>query len=395
MSTMADEDFKDTQAAQTHLPALPADSPARETHGTRRKLLTGIAAAVLASGLGYGGWYVLVGSHEVETENAYVGADTAQVTPMVAGQVVDVLKADTQPVKRGDILVRIDDSDAQITLASAEADLAKARRLYGQTAATSGALQAQMQARGADIASSRAQLASAQAAYDKAKIDYDRRHALAPNGAVSGDELTSAVNALAGARASVEQARAALAQARSQQGAAAGNLAANDALIRGTGVNDAPDVLAAEARVRQARLDLARTVIRAPVDGVVTGRAIQVGQRVAPGTTLMRIVPLQQVYVDANFKEGQLTRVKPGQTVTLTSDLYGGDVEYRGRVVGFSGGTGSAFALIPAQNATGNWIKVIQRLPVRIALDAKQLAAHPLRVGLSMSATINTASQPE
>ncbi|MFA5966056.1 MAG: HlyD family efflux transporter periplasmic adaptor subunit [Sphingomonas sp.] len=369
-----------------------APSPGQGSPARRKRLLAGIAAMVLLGGAGYGGWYALIGSHHIETDNAYVGADTAQVTPMVSGQAIAVLKSDTDEVKRGDVLVRLDDSDARIALASAEADLAKARRQFGQTSATSNALSAQVQARGADILSARAQLVAAQASYDKARIDFDRRRALAPNGAVSGDELTAATNALAGARAALEQARAAVAQASSQRGAAAGNLAANDALIHGTTVASAPDVLAAEARVRQARLDLERTVVRAPIDGVVANRAIQVGQRVAPGATVMRIVPIAHAYVDANFKEGQLEKVRPGQPVTLTSDLYGSGVEYHGRVAGFSGGTGSAFALIPAQNATGNWIKVVQRLPVRISLDPNELAAHPLRVGLSMTAEIDTSA---
>ncbi|MGU3391120.1 HlyD family secretion protein [Sphingomonas sp. M1A8_2b] len=372
--------------------APPPEDRAPAQSKTRKTLLAGIAGVVLLAGVGYGGWYALVGSHYVETDNAYVGADTAQVTPMVAGQAIAVLKADTDAVKRGDVLIRLDDSDAQLTLASAEADLAKARRQFGQTAATSTALSAQVDARRADILTARAQLVSAQAGYDKAQVDFDRRRRLAPNGAVSGDELTSATNALAGARATLEQARAAVAQAGAQRGAAAGNLAANDALIKGTTTSTAPDVMTAEARIRQARLDLSRTVIRAPIDGVIANRTIQVGQRVAPGATVMRIVPVSQAYVDANFKEGQLTKVKPGQAVTLTADLYGDDVEYHGRVVGFSGGTGSAFALIPAQNATGNWIKVVQRLPVRVALDPKELAAHPLRVGLSMTAEIDTTT---
>jgi membrane fusion protein (multidrug efflux system) len=372
---MADADPKPTTTDET---LTVSDAPAKPSK--RKPVLTGIAAAVLLGGAAYGTWYTLVGSHYVETDNAYVGADTAQVTPMVAGQAIAVMASDTQSVKRGDILVRLDDRDARITLASAEADLAKARRQFGQTAATSGALSAQVQARGADITSARAQLVAALSALSKAQVDFDRRRILAPNGAVSGDELTSVTNALAGARATVQQARAAVAQASSQRGAASGNLAANQALIQGTTVASSPDVLAAEAKVRQAQLDMDRTVIRAPIDGVVTDRMLQIGQRVAPGATVMRIVPVAQLYVDANFKEGQLNSVKPGQSVALTSDLYGGDVAYHGRVAGFSGGTGSAFALIPAQNATGNWIKVVQRLPVRILLDARELGAHPLRV---------------
>lgn len=386
---MAEADPQITHAAQ----AAEATSDSGNTSSRRKIALTAIAGAVILAGVGYGIYYGLVGSHFVETDNAYVGADTAQVTPMVAGQVVDVLKFETDPVKRGDVLLRLDDSDAKIALATAEAELAKARREFNQTRATSSALSDQLVARGADIRTARAQLVAAQAAFDKAQIDYDRRRKLSANGAVSGDELTSATNALASTRANLEQARATVTQANSTQGAAAGTLAANNALIQGATVDNNPDVLAAAAKVRQARLDLDRTVVRAPVDGIVTSRTAQLGQRVAPGATLMRIVPLAKVYVDANFKEGQLTRVKPGQAVTLKSDLYGGDVEYHGRVVGFSGGTGSAFALIPAQNATGNWIKVVQRLPVRVALDPKELAAHPLRVGLSMTAEIDTSAK--
>jgi len=364
----------------------------KKPHTLRKRLLGGIAGAVLVAGAGYGGWYALVGSHYIATDNAYVGADTASVTPMIAAQVLSVRVADTQTVKKGDVLVQLDDSDARIALAQAEADLAKARRQYGQTSATSAALAAQVDARNADIARARAQLVSAQADYEKARVDLARRQRLAPNGAVSGEELSSATNGFASARAALDLARAGVAQASSTKGAASGELAANNALISGTTANTSPEVLAAQAKVAQARLDLDRTVIRAPIDGVITRRNVQIGQRVAPGTALMLIVPVGQLYVDANFKEGQLDRVKVGQPVTLTSDLYGGNVEYHGKVVGLSGGTGGAFALIPAQNATGNWIKVVQRLPVRVALDPKELQAHPLRVGLSMDAEIDVSA---
>ncbi|MCW2410715.1 MULTISPECIES: HlyD family efflux transporter periplasmic adaptor subunit [unclassified Sphingobium] len=381
--------------ADPHFPAATATqtSDAAPSRSRRKTALLAIAGAVLLAGIGYGGWYAAIGSHYVETDNAYVGADTAQITPMVGGQVAAVLKTDTDSVKAGDILVRLDDRDAQIALATAQAELAKARRQFGQASATSNALSDQVLARGADIRSTQAQLVAAQASFEKAQVDYSRRKALSANGAVSGDELTAATNALASARAALEQAKAAMAQASASRGVAAGNLAANDALIQGSTVETNPDVLAAKAKVRQAELDLERTVIRAPIDGVIANRTVQVGQRIAPGATVMRVVPVGQVYVDANFKESQLTKVKPGQPVTLVSDLYGGSVEYHGRVVGFSGGTGSAFALIPAQNATGNWIKVVQRLPVRVALDAKELAAHPLRVGLSMTAEVDTSAQ--
>ncbi|MFZ3482911.1 HlyD family efflux transporter periplasmic adaptor subunit [Sphingomonas sp. 3-13AW] len=374
--------------------ALPnqAAVDAAKPNGRRKKLLGIIALVVVIAALAYGTYYLLVARHYVSTDNAYVGADTASVTPMLAAQVASVEVADTQTVRRGTVLVRLDDADARIAVAQAEAELARARRQYGQTSATSTALAAQVQARDADITRARAQLVAAQADYDRARIDLERRQRLAPNGAVSGEELSSATNAFATARANLELARAGVSQASSTRGAATGQLAANNALISGTTSSTAPEVLAAQAKLAQAKLDLERTVIRAPVDGVITRRNVQVGQRVAPGTALMLIVPLNQLYVDANFKEGQLNRVKVGQPVTLTSDLYGGDVEYHGRVVGFSGGTGSSFALIPAQNATGNWIKVVQRLPVRVALDPKELQAHPLRVGLSMDAEIDLRS---
>ncbi|OJU17789.1 MULTISPECIES: HlyD family efflux transporter periplasmic adaptor subunit [unclassified Sphingomonas] len=379
---MADADPRFDASAEIATPPAPGNPK-------RRKALLGIAGAVLLAGGGYGIWYVAVGSHYVSTDNAYVGADTAQVTPMVAGQVAQVLVSDTQNVKRGDVLVRIDDADARIALADAEAALAKAKRQFGQTSATGQSLAATLAARDQAIASAQAGLASAQAAFQKASVDLDRRRKLAPSGAVSADELTSAVNGYAAAKSSLDSARSAVQQAIAAKDAAKGDLAANRALTTGTTVETNPDVLAAQARVDQARLDLARTVIRAPVDGVVTSRAVQVGQRLAAGTAVMKIVPVDQLYVDANFKEGQLTRVKPGQRVTVTSDLYGSDVVFHGTVTGFSGGTGAAFALIPAQNATGNWIKVVQRLPVRIRLDPRELKAHPLRVGLSMDAEIH------
>lgn len=386
---MADADPNTFRGAKAEPDVAPAPAPEAPVKlSRRRKLLAGIAGAVLVGGAGFGAYEYFVGSQYVSTDNAYVGADTAQVTPQVAGQVTAVEVADTQGVKRGDVLLRLDNRDARIALAQAEADLARARREFGRTSATGSALAAQVSAREADIARARAQLVESQAAFEKARVDLARRQRLAPNGAVSGDELTSATNAFASARASVEQARAALAQASATRGAATGELAANRALTQGLNAGTSPDVLAAQARVAQARLDLERTVIRAPIDGVVANRTVQVGQRVAPGAVVMRVVPVGQVYVDANFKEGQLARVRPGQPVELTSDLYGDDVVYHGRVIGFAGGTGSAFALIPAQNATGNWIKVVQRLPVRVRLDPQELARHPLRVGLSMEAEI-------
>jgi membrane fusion protein (multidrug efflux system) len=290
-------------------------------------------------------------------------------------------------------LVKLDPANARIAVAQAEADLAEARRRFRQTAATSDSLSAQVQARGADIVQARAQLATAQADFDKARVDLQRREALVGDGAVSGDEVTAARKGYAAARAALDLARAGVQTAQATRNAATGQLEANDALVRGSTIDTDPAVLAAQAKLDSAKLDLDRTVIRAPIDGVVTKRQVQVGQRVAQGSPIMTIVPLNQLYVDANFKERQLRDVKVGMTATVTSDLYGDDVVYHGKVVGFAGGTGSSMSLIPAQNATGNWIKVVQRLPLRIALDPRELAAHPLRVGLSMDVELDLSDK--
>jgi len=363
---------------------------ARDRMALRHRLLIVLTIVVAAAALGYAIWYLLIGSHRVSTDDAYVGADAAQVTPLVAGAVSDVRVRETQAVKRGQILVVIDDADARIAVAQAEADLLRARRQYEQTSATGGALAATVASRAADIANARAKLSAADADLQRASIDLERRRRLEPSGAVSGDELTSAANAFATARAARDQARADLLRATSTRAAASGDLAANQALVRGT-IDTNPDVAAARAKLAQAQLDLTRTVVRAPIDGIVTNRRVQLGQRVAAGTVMMSVVPVEQAYVDANFKEGQLEHVRIGQKARLTSDYYGGGTVYHGRVIGFAGGTGAAFAVIPAQNATGNWIKVVQRLPVRIALDPAELRRRPLRVGLSMKATVYLA----
>lgn len=356
----------------------------------RKRVMLGLAGAFLLAG---GSWYALHDSGHVSTDNAYVGADSAQVTPLVSAAVTDVRVVNTQYVRKGDVLLRLDDSDARLALEKAEAAYLKARRQYAQSSATSGSLAAQVGAREADIGQAHAQLTAAQSAVEKAKSDLDRREHLAGDGFVSREELTSYRNAYVSAQSNLRQTQAAIAQAEASRGAAQQTYLANQALIAGTSIDTSPDVAAAKAALDQAKLDLERTLIRAPIDGVVTNRQVQVGQRIAAGTSVMTIVPVGAVFVDANFKEGQLTRVRPGQPAELTSDLYGSKTIFHGRVMGFAGGTGSAFALIPAQNATGNWIKVVQRLPVRIALDPRELASHPLRVGLSMEAKIDVSER--
>jgi membrane fusion protein (multidrug efflux system) len=387
---MAERDPIETLTGEhQEVAATPAEKKAvAKASGTRRKVMLGLAGAMLLAG---GGWYALHDGSHVSTDNAYVNADSAQVTPLVSAAVVDVPVVNTQYVRRGDVLLRLDDSDARLAFEKAEAAYLKARRQYAQTSATGGSLAAVVNARDADIGQAHAQLAAAQSAFQKAQIDLQRRSALAQTGAVSGDELTNVKNAFSAAQSNLAVARAAVAQAEAQRGAAQKSYAANQAMIQDASIDTNPDVAAAKAALDQARLDLERTVIRAPIDGVVTNRQVQIGQRVATGSPVMTIVPVNSLYVDANFKEGQLERVRPGQPVELKSDLYGSGVVYHGRVTGFAGGTGSAFALIPAQNATGNWIKVVQRLPVRVTLDSKELASHPLRVGLSMDAKIDVS----
>lgn len=333
----------------------------------------------------------MVARNYVSTDNAYVNAQMAQVTPLIAAPAVEVLVKDTQQVKAGDVLVRLEQADARAALAAAEAELAAARRRFRQSVANNSALAAQVDTSSAGLVQVQAQYRTALAEHEKARIDLRRRESAAPSGAVSGEELTQARKAYATTLAALDAARGAIDQAGASRRAAQGQLAANDALVRGSSEETDPAVLAAKARRDSAQLDLDRTEIRAPIDGVVSRLQVQVGQRLNPGQTIMVIVPLTKVYVEANFKEGQLRRVRLGMPASLTADLYGSDVTYHGKVAGFSGGTGASMAVIPAQNATGNWIKVVQRLPVRIELDPEELKRHPLRVGLSMEVEIDVS----
>src|SRR5450631_4396288 len=311
--------------------STPKNSDAKS--GRKRAILFSLLAlALTAAGAGYWVYWKQVGSRYVKTDNAYTAAEVALVTAEIDGPVAAVNVIDSQQVKRGDVLVVIDDTDTRLALRQAEADLARAQ----------------------------AQVASATSDVKRSGIDLQRRQALVASGSVSGDELTKVINGASNARASLNGARATVAQA--------------------------------QARVDKAKVDLDRTVIRSPVDGVIARRAVQLGQRVQPSTPLLDVVPVTEMYVNANFKEVQLKMVRPGQSVELESDLYGHKVAFHGIIEGFNGGTGAAFALIPAQNATGNWIKVVQRLPVRIRLNPDELAAHPLRVGLSMNAKVDLRS---
>lgn len=372
-------------------PAQPAPATQVASNAKRRRQLTLLGGAVAIGVVGYGAWWLAFDSHYVETDDAYVGAETAQVTALSPGPVAKIFVSETQAVKAGDPLVIIDDADARIAVAQAEAALGQAERKVKGYFASDTALAGQFEARQADVARADAQITAAKADVERARVDLSRRQALVSQGAVSGDELTAAQNRFANAQAALNAAQAVRAQALASRDAALGSREANTVLISGASVGENPEVLAARARLEAARLSLARTVVRAPVDGVVARKSVQVGQQVAVGAPMMAVVPVREAYVDANFKEVQLKKVVPGQPVVLTSDLYGGGVKFHGKVKGLAGGSGSAFSLIPAQNASGNWIKVVQRVPVRITLDPADLAKHPLRVGLSMKAKIDVA----
>ncbi|HZY19556.1 MAG TPA: efflux RND transporter periplasmic adaptor subunit [Ramlibacter sp.] len=345
----------------------------------RKKGLTVLAVAVAVAGIGWGTWEWLVASHYESTDNAYVQGNVVQITPQIGGTVLAIHADDTDFVKAGQPLVKLDPADVSVGLQQAEANLAQTVRQVRTLYANNGSLAAQVQLRLADVA-------KAEAEVHRASDDLNRRQSLSGNGAVSREELNHATTQLANARSALAAAQAGVTAAREQ-------LASNQAQTEGTTVEQHPSVQAAAAKVREAWLASQRAALPAPVDGYVAKRTVQLGQRVAAGTPLMSIVPLQQVWVDANFKEVQLRKIRIGQPVTLTADVYGKKVEYRGTVAGLGVGTGAAFALLPAQNATGNWIKVVQRVPVRVALDADQVAKNPLRVGLSMDVQVDVTNQ--
>jgi membrane fusion protein (multidrug efflux system) len=341
----------------------------------RGPLFAIFGGVVVLAGLAYGAYVMIEGGKSVSTDNAYVEASAATVTSQVSAPVKEADINDTKVVKQGDVLVVLDDTDAQLALAAAQAQLDQVTRQVNGTYSNDATLAAQENAANAQITSAQAQLEKAQKAYDDRKT-------LADIGAVSGEDLTAA-------KAALDQATAAVTAAKAQAAAAGGERASNAALIQNVDVANNPQVKAAQVRVEQAQNDLDRTVIRAPIGGVIAKNTVQVGQRVSVGQALMSVVPIDNAYVNANFKEVQLKKVRIGQPVVMTSDTYGSSVKFHGKVIGLSGGTGSAFAVIPAQNATGNWIKVVQRLPVRVSLDPKELEQHPLRVGMSMSAKID------
>ena len=358
--------------------AAPA-TPAPAGNPRRRTALTAIAVAVLVIGGGYGIYYWMTGRHSESTDNAYVQANVVQITAQAGGTVTAIQADDTDYVKAGQLLVKLDPADSRVALDQAEAALAQTVRETRILFANNSTLQAQIDARAADATRSAADLA-------KAQDDVNRRQPLVQSGAVGKEEFEHATQGLASARSAYTAAKSALDAAKEQ-------LSSNQSQTEGTSVADHPNVQRAAAKVREAWLAVQRADVLAPVSGQVARRSVQVGQRVQAGVPLMSVVPLDSAWVDANFKEGQLERLRIGQPATLEADVYGKHVVFHGKVEGLGAGTGAAFSLLPAQNATGNWIKVVQRVPVRIALDPKEIARNPLQVGLSMNVTVDVADE--
>ncbi|MHB9798229.1 HlyD family secretion protein [Pseudomonas sp. MT3] len=331
----------------------------------RKRWLLILLAVVVLAGIASAAWQILYGRWHEDTDDAYVNGNVVQITPQITGTVVSIGADDGDLVHKGQVLVKFDPSDADIALQQAEANLARTVR----------------QVRGlfSNVDGYKADVAAKKVALAKAEADFKRRQNLANDGAISQEELAHARDALDTARSSLTSAE--------QQ------LDTNRALVDDTVISSHPDVKASAAKLRQAYLDDARAVIIAPVTGYVAKRTVQVGQRVQPGAALMAVIPLDQVWIDANFKETQLKHMRIGQPVEIHSDLYGSEVKYSGTVDSLGVGTGSAFSLLPAQNATGNWIKIVQRVPVRIRISPDELARHPLRIGLSMDVNVNLHDQ--
>lgn len=343
-----------------------APSAQKASHSRKRKTwLTILAVLVIVGGLGVWAWHELYGRWSESTDDAYVNGNVVEITPLTTGTVVSIGADDGDLVHEGQVLLNFDPSDAEVGLQSAEANLARTVR----------------QVRGlySNVDGMKAQVAAQKAEVQKAQENFSRRRNLAAGGAISQEELSHARDDLASAQSALNSAK--------QQ------LASSSALVDDTVVSSHPEVQAAAAQLRQAYLAHARTTLIAPVTGYVAKRTVQLGQRVQPGTALMAVIPLNQLWIDANFKETQLRQMRIGQPVDIETDLYGSSVKFSGTVDSLGAGTGSAFALLPAQNATGNWIKIVQRVPVRIHINAEELAQHPLRIGLSTLVEVNLHDQ--
>lgn len=356
----------------------PQTQTSSAPNSRRKKVLT-ILSVIVLIGFAWGAYQWFLSQHYESTDNAYVQGNVIQITPQIGGTVTALLADDTDFVKAGQALVKLDPADAKLALDQAEANLAQVVRQIRSLYASNSALAAQVALRETDIERARTEIV-------RAADDLQRRQSLVGNGAVSKEDLQHAKTQLAAAQNTLATAQAGATAAREQ-------LASNQSMTVGSTIATHPSVMVAATKLKEAYLATQRGVLPAPVDGYVAKRTVQLGQRVSAGTPLLSVIPLNQLWVEANFKEVQLRNIRIGQPVQLTSDQYGKVVQYQGRVSGMGVGTGAAFALLPAQNATGNWIKVVQRIPVRVTLDPKQLADNPLRVGLSMVAIVDVSDQ--
>jgi membrane fusion protein (multidrug efflux system) len=367
MSTDTSENNATHSSAEPNGQQAPkaADSAPKSNPRKRKFLLLGLAVVVVLCGVGVWGWYEVYGRWNESTDDAYVNGNVVEITPLLTGTVISIGADDGDLVREGQVLVKFDPNDAEVALQSAEANLARTVR----------------QVRGlySNVDGIRAQVAAQRAEVQKAQDNFNRRRNLAAGGAISQEELSHAKDDLTSAQNALNNIQ--------QQ------LVTGSALVDDTQVSSHPDVKASAAQLRQAYLNSVRSELVAPVTGYVAKRTVQLGQRVQPGTALMAVIPLDQLWIDANFKETQLGKMRIGQPVDIEADLYGSDVKFSGTVDSVGAGTGSAFALLPAQNATGNWIKIVQRVPVRIHINPDELAQNPLRIGLSTTVDVNLHDQ--
>jgi membrane fusion protein (multidrug efflux system) len=368
MTDAMQDDFRDESPADKVAEDLTPEAQASVAveHGNRRarrRWLGILAIVVIAALVLYGGWRLFFATASESTDDAYVAGDTVKITARDSGTVIALYADDTERVHAGQPLVDLDPATADVELQAAAAQLGQAVRGVRADFSAVNAARAEVTQANADLA--------------RARNDLARRQQAAAQGAVSGEEVSHAADTVKTATAALTLAKSKLAQAQTQ--------------VQGADVHSNPAVLAAIANYRRAAIRRSHMHIVAPVDGTIAQRSVQIGQQIAAGTPLMAVVPLHRVWIDANFRETQLADLRIGQPATITTDTYGGDVVYHGHVIGLGAGSGNAFALLPPQNASGNWIKIVQRVPVRIALEGKELDAHPLRIGLSVNVDVDTS----
>ena len=357
----------------------PSPSNPPITNPSRQKGLTFIASGLLVFALSYTIWQWLNARNIESTDNAYVTGNVVQITPQIAGTVVAIKVDEADRVLQGQTLIKMDPADTQLAYDQASDQLAQSTRELSAQKINNAVLEEQIKIKQADLERAQHELQHAQA-------DLARRSSVAPMGGVGKEELEHAIKQVEVSKNLLSSSQSALQSAKDQ-------LLANRTLTQSASIYDHPSIKKAASKLSEAALAAQRSQLVSPIEGHVAKRFVQLGQRVAPGTALMTLVNLDQLWVEANFKEVQLRNIRMGQDVELTADVYGSNVVYHGKVSGLGSGTGAAFSLLPAQNATGNWIKIVQRVPVRISLDPKELKLNPLRIGLSMDVSVRTADK--